>query len=74
MDIDTELNEDALQMLAPREEICILLYYKEHKSIADIAKEFGADFDVIKQVIDTAIRKLRHPKHKGKRATTKNIW
>ena len=53
-----------LDGLSPRERATILSYYKEEKTLEEVAKEFGVTRERIRQIIHKGIRKMRHPMRK----------
>ena len=55
-------NDEVLATLTPREEKIIRMYYKQDTFIVDIAKHFKIDVERVQQIMDKALRKLKHPK------------
>ncbi|MCH5162255.1 MAG: hypothetical protein J1G38_02055 [Clostridiales bacterium] len=51
----------AFERLLPREEMCVLSYYRDGKTIDKIANEFGVTADEIDRILHTALRRLRRP-------------
>lgn len=51
----------ALDTLTEREKHCVILKYRENKTLEEIGKEYNVTRERIRQVIAKATRKLRHP-------------
>ena len=51
----------ALNTLAEREKHCVILKYRENKTLEEIGNEYNVTRERIRQVIAKATRKLRHP-------------
>lgn len=56
--------EKALETLTDREWTCVIAYFKDGKSLDEIAADSHVSKERIRQIICKAVRKLRHPSRK----------
>lgn len=63
-DDQTEGLQYVIELLNTREREVLLLRYREHQTLADIAKTYGIAPERTRQILANAVRKLKKPDHK----------